>query len=180
MFSLLLCAVGALGVLWGQARWIVSAALREGASREAFVQRLQAVVLGKWHLRLDRALERCRRLGADPGVVLSPETLSQLAAFEAEAATGILWGRTSMCTVPANASAILSRIEAQLEGVESQFLCILRDCPWSVEGGASASTLVETERLRARLAALQEIGRGEAAVVEQLRRRRWVRWLRLA
>lgn len=166
----------AAAVLWFQARWIVSSALRAMDAQSAWVLRLEAAVLEQWSERLRRALTRAAEMGLSPLPPLLNEVDEHLSRLARVSKGASLFGeaRVSAAISPETAGTLLSAFEA-MNHVEGKFLNLLRGCSWSVD--RHSGVLVETVRFRRRWEVLRLLQMKVAAERESLRSNRLLRLL---
>ncbi len=159
MWVIVLSVCGAVGVLWLQARWILSAAVRELEIQRGAVLYLQAEVLWRWHMRVQKAICRAAVFGAEWRDVLPPALGENLFVFLNQPGPGLGFRGDSRRVLPEALEAELNRLHLALKDAERVVLQRASICRWSVDRVARFDGLVETARFRRRMIWLQQCQR---------------------
>lgn len=155
MFSLALSIGGALLVLWVQARWVLSAALRALDAQSDQLFGLEVSVLERWIIRLEKGGVRAQRLelSLTPTLFVALRDMAQqIKGFRRDDGSVTLWGGAQRGIFPPDAQERLRKVRSRVRDSERLLLAAFRECPWSVDRGAEH--LVETIRFHRRLAFL--------------------------
>jgi len=180
MQPLVLTVAIAVCVLWAQARWVVSAALRALGARCIQLSRLEAAALEGWLNRLRRAVFRAQRMGVTTGPDLAArleQVVPLLGGFCPD--LNALAPRTGATRrpLPTVGAGSLPEAYACLILSERELLEAFSSCAWFVDRGRGQ--LVETARFHRRIARLQEGRLLLRAEKRQLTQNKWLRSLGL-
>lgn len=180
MPTLILSVAFALCVLWAQARWVVSSALRALDARFANLSRLEAAALQGWLQRLRRAVLRAQRMGLEPVdrfFTRLDEVVPLINSFYPSSDRPELCAEAPSRLFPTDVQESLIEACARLLQSERDFLEALGGCAWSVDRGTG--NLVETARFQRRIRSLQAGRRLLCIEKLQLTQNKWLRFLGL-